>query len=243
MIEALLTVYPSTRVAARLSPNGVYNGMGSADNAETFLYAAKELNKYNLAYLHGAPAAHEAVFVLGPGRTRHGDIPCHLNRARTAAAARAVMDGLGFGFHKLCRALTLSDFRKARVCRRTARLPRAHSRAARSRAPGGSGAAAAGVAAGAPAARLIARPYHSPQVFDRPIFGNVGFTCESADGAVRTGAADAIAFGRLYISNPDLAQRFANGQAVAPEPPYPTWYTPASGVWEENYTTWPTAAA
>ncbi len=52
VVEAILTVFPSHRVGVRLSPNGVYNDMGSEDFRETFLYIAQRLNEYNLAYLH-----------------------------------------------------------------------------------------------------------------------------------------------------------------------------------------------
>lgn len=70
-----------------------------------------------------------------------------------------VLDGLGFGFHQLCAALTLSDARK---------------------------------------------------VYKGFLIGNVGYTKDSAEEAVRSGDADMIAFGRPYIGNPDLPQRFAN---------------------------------
>jgi N-ethylmaleimide reductase len=36
----------------RISPNGVFNDMGSPDYRETFLYVAKQLDQYGLAYLH-----------------------------------------------------------------------------------------------------------------------------------------------------------------------------------------------
>lgn len=52
IVEAILTVFPANRVAARLSPNGNYNDMGSPDYRETFLYAAEHLNSYGLSYLH-----------------------------------------------------------------------------------------------------------------------------------------------------------------------------------------------
>lgn len=52
IVEAILTVWDSTRVGVRLSPNGVFNSMGSKDFRETFLYVAGELDKYNLSYLH-----------------------------------------------------------------------------------------------------------------------------------------------------------------------------------------------
>jgi N-ethylmaleimide reductase len=70
-----------------------------------------------------------------------------------------VMDGLGFGFHNLCKQLKLMDARKA---------------------------------------------------YDGIIIGNVGYTRDTAEGAIGTGAVDMIAFGRPYISNPDLPQRFEN---------------------------------
>jgi N-ethylmaleimide reductase len=50
--EAILTVFPSQRVGVRLSPNGVFNDMGSADFREAFSYFAKRLNAYDLGYLH-----------------------------------------------------------------------------------------------------------------------------------------------------------------------------------------------
>lgn len=38
---------------------------------------------------------------------------------------------------------------------------------------------------------------------------NEGFTLESAAQAIGSGAADAVAFGKLFIANPDLPRRFA----------------------------------
>lgn len=52
IVEAIFTVFPANRVGVRLSPNGVYNNMGSPDYRETFLYVAERLNAYGLAYLH-----------------------------------------------------------------------------------------------------------------------------------------------------------------------------------------------
>ena len=39
-------------------------------------------------------------------------------------------------------------------------------------------------------------------------------------------SADAIAFGRPYISNPDLVERFANGWPLAEDAPMDVWYMP-----------------
>lgn len=52
VVEGIAQVFPANRIAVRLSPNGVFNDMGSPDYRETYLYAARELNAYGLAYLH-----------------------------------------------------------------------------------------------------------------------------------------------------------------------------------------------
>jgi len=55
----------------------------------------------------------------------------------------------------------------------------------------------------------------------RPIWSGVlisagGFTGESANAAIASGQADAIAFGRIFISNPDLPYRIAHGFPITP---------------------------
>jgi N-ethylmaleimide reductase len=52
VLSAVLEVWPSRRVGVRLSPNGVFNDMGSEDFRETYLYTIEELNKLNLGYVH-----------------------------------------------------------------------------------------------------------------------------------------------------------------------------------------------
>ena len=52
IVRAILTVCPADRVGVHLAPNGNFNDMGSADFREAFLYAARQLNQYRLAYLH-----------------------------------------------------------------------------------------------------------------------------------------------------------------------------------------------
>lgn len=44
--------------------------------------------------------------------------------------------------------------------------------------------------------------------FNGVYIGNEGFDRSSASAAIESGAADAIAFGRLFIANPDLPRRF-----------------------------------
>lgn len=52
IVQGIAEVFPVSRIGVRLSPNGVFNDMGSPDYRETFLYAAKELDSFGLAYLH-----------------------------------------------------------------------------------------------------------------------------------------------------------------------------------------------
>ncbi|SEJ69434.1 NADH:flavin oxidoreductase / NADH oxidase family protein [Azotobacter beijerinckii] len=42
-----------------------------------------------------------------------------------------------------------------------------------------------------------------------------GYTAVRAEALLQTGLADAVAFGRPYIANPDLVQRFAQGAPLA----------------------------
>jgi N-ethylmaleimide reductase len=64
VVTAVVKEWPADRVGLRLSPNGAYNDMGSADYREQFSAAIGALGGFPLAYVH-------------------------------------LMDGLGFGFHKL----------------------------------------------------------------------------------------------------------------------------------------------
>ncbi len=145
VVNKVCEVWPANRVGVRLSPNGVFNDMGSLDYREQFTYVASQLSNYGLAYLH-------------------------------------VMDGLGFGFHELGKPMTLSEFRK---------------------------------------------------VFSNPLIGNCGYTRETAEQALQEGRADLIAFGRPFISNPDLVERFRNNLPLNPEADMSTWYTPTG---REGYT-------
>lgn len=149
VLDAVLTVWDSSRVGVRLSPNGVFNDMGSPDYREQFLYAAQRLNDYNLAYLH-------------------------------------VMDGLAFGFHELGEPLTLKDFRA---------------------------------------------------VYDGALIGNCGYDQVTAEAAIASGDADLIAFGRPFISTPDLVERFANNWELNPDAELSDWYG-AGG--SKGYTDFPT---
>ncbi len=52
IVQAVTAVWPANRVGVRLSPNGVYNDMGSPDYREQFTYVASQLDRFGLAYLH-----------------------------------------------------------------------------------------------------------------------------------------------------------------------------------------------
>lgn len=148
VVEAVTSVWSANRVGVRLSPNGVFNDMGTPDFREQFTYVATQLDKYGLSYLH-------------------------------------VMDGLAFGFHKLGEPMTLAEFRK---------------------------------------------------VFHGPLIGNCGYTKEAAEKMISDGDADLIAFGRPFISNPDLVERFRNGWPLAPLAEMTDWYSP---IGEKGYTDFP----
>lgn len=151
IIEAIVSIWPANRVGVRLSPNGVFNDMGSPDYRDQFTYVATQLNSCGLSYLH-------------------------------------VMDGLAFGFHNLGEPMTLADFRKA---------------------------------------------------FHGPLIGNCGYTQAMAEQAIADGHADLIAFGRPFISNPDLVERFRNNWPLAEIAPISDWYSPTG---EKGYTDFPAYA-
>lgn len=52
VVEAVTSVWPASRVGVRLSPNGVFNDMGSPDYREQFTFVASQLDQFGLAYLH-----------------------------------------------------------------------------------------------------------------------------------------------------------------------------------------------
>ena len=71
--------------------------------------------------------------------------------------------------------------------------------------------------------------------------GVVNLVCgdrETGAALVASGGADAVAFGRDYISNPDLVARITSGAALTP-PDQSTFYTPG----EKGYTDYPVSAA
>ncbi len=70
------------------------------------------------------------------------------------------------------------------------------------------------------------------------LISNEGFTKDSAEKIIADGHADAVAFGQLYIANPDLATRFAE-DAPLNEPDPSTFY----GGDAQGYTDYPSVSA
>ena len=52
------------------------------------------------------------------------------------------------------------------------------------------------------------------RVFDGPMITAGGYTIEMGVEAVKAGMADAVAFGRMFIANPDLPERIRTGAAI-----------------------------
>lgn len=74
------------------------------------------------------------------------------------------------------------------------------------------------------------------KVYDGIIMANVGLTRDVAEGLIRSGTVDLAAFGRIYMSNPDLVERFENDWPVEEGAPYEAWWGETGAV---KYTDWP----
>ncbi|RYD35832.1 MAG: alkene reductase [Verrucomicrobiaceae bacterium] len=72
------------------------------------------------------------------------------------------------------------------------------------------------------------------QSFGGVYIANEGFTADSARAAIREGRADAVAFGKAAIANPDLVERFRTGASLN-EPDPSTFY----GQGPAGYTDYP----
>ena len=63
------------------------------------------------------------------------------------------------------------------------------------------------------------------QVFTGPLMANCGYNRETAAASIRQGHADLISFGRPFLSNPDLVERFAHGWPLNPPADQNVWYS------------------
>ncbi len=77
------------------------------------------------------------------------------------------------------------------------------------------------------------------QAFRGPLMGNCGYDVATAERAVAAGEADLIAFGRPFISNPDLVERFRQGWTLAEPAEMSSWYSPTG---PRGYTDFPAYA-
>ncbi len=76
------------------------------------------------------------------------------------------------------------------------------------------------------------------RAFGGVYIANQGFTAENAEKAIAAGEADAVAWGKLFIANPDLPRRLRTGASLN-QPDTTTFY----GGTERGYTDYPTLAA
>lgn len=155
VLDAVCGVFPASRVGVKISPNGVFNDMGSPEFREDYSYYLEQLKAFKLGYL-------------------------------------CIMSGVAFGFHNQGEPFTCEDARKAY---------------------GG------GV-----------------------IMANCGYNEGSAEKEIASGAADCVAFGRPFISNPDLAERFAAGAELEPDADMSVWYNKQERK-AVGYTDFPTMRA
>ncbi len=72
------------------------------------------------------------------------------------------------------------------------------------------------------------------KVFTGPLVLNQEYTRDNADADLQSGLADAISFGRPFISNPDLVEKLRDNAPLTPDN-YKTWYSDGP----EGYTDYP----
>ena len=75
------------------------------------------------------------------------------------------------------------------------------------------------------------------KVFRAPLILNADYDGKSGQEALDRNEADAIAFGRTFIANPDLPERFAKGAPLTKDNAQ-TWYSQGP----EGYVDYPTLA-
>jgi N-ethylmaleimide reductase len=73
------------------------------------------------------------------------------------------------------------------------------------------------------------------RLFKNTLILSGGYDLKRAEADLVSGAADLIAFGKPFLSNPDLVSRFKNGQALSDKLDFNTLYTPG----EKGYTDYP----
>jgi N-ethylmaleimide reductase len=76
--------------------------------------------------------------------------------------------------------------------------------------------------------------HHLRKIYKGQIIANVGITIESGNALIESGVADAVAFGREYIANPDLVERIRSNAPLNPQRPEGFY-----GESAEGYTDYP----
>lgn len=71
------------------------------------------------------------------------------------------------------------------------------------------------------------------------VIGNCGYDADKANVAIKEGLADLVAFGRPYITNPDLPERIKNASPLTPWDDMTYWY----GGGAKGYTDYPVYSA
>jgi N-ethylmaleimide reductase len=131
IVEALVLVWGGDRVAVRIAPGGIWNGMSDSDPAALYGYVAEQLNRFGLAYLHVVEPRVKGNIVIGEDK---GPVAAEQMR----------------------------------------------------------------------------------KIFKGKIIAAGGFEPETAEAVVEKGDADAVAFGRHFVANPDLPQRIREGLPLNP---------------------------
>jgi NADH:flavin oxidoreductases, Old Yellow Enzyme family len=126
VVDVALSVWGADRVGVRLAPSGTYGSMSDSDPQATFGYAAEQLDRRRIAYLHIVEPRIKGTELIADGQE--------------------------------------------------------------------------------PVATQFLR-----RKFSRTLVAAGGFTRETAEALVAAGDADLVAFGRLFIANPDLPERFRCG--------------------------------
>lgn len=72
-------------------------------------------------------------------------------------------------------------------------------------------------------------------IFRNTIILSGGYDLEKAEADINSGSGDLVAFGRPFINNPDLVDRFRNGWALAKDLDFNLFYTPG----EKGYSDYP----
>jgi N-ethylmaleimide reductase len=71
--------------------------------------------------------------------------------------------------------------------------------------------------------------------FKNSIILSGGYNLEKAENDLKANKCELVAFGRPFLNNPDLVERFKNGWPLSQELDFNLFYTPG----EKGYTSYP----